>query len=102
MLEKTIEAGEGDLAVGLCKAIEYGWFGTMVSPWKHVKGKVMYIRDAENAVRYYDTGNVPIPREAKEYNDEKLKEREAKEGRKLTFNDLVSDLQFASTLPKPT
>jgi len=100
MLEKTLEAGDGDIAVGLCKAIEIGWFDTMVSPWKHVKGKVMYIRDAENAVRYFDTGNVPIPKEAKEYNDEKLREREEKQGIKLTFDTVVSDLQFASILPQ--
>jgi methylaspartate mutase epsilon subunit len=101
MLEKTLEAGEGDILVGLCKAIEYGWFDTMVSPWKHVKGKVRYVRDAENAVRYIDFGNVPLPKEAREYNNEKLREREKKEGARLTFDSVVSDLTFASILPKP-
>ena len=101
MLEKTLEAGDGDIAVGLCKAIEIGWFDTMVSPWKHVQGKVTYIRDAENAVRYFDIGNVPLPKEAKEYNNQKLREREQKQGIKLTFDTVVSDLQFASILPKP-
>jgi len=101
MLEKTLEAGDGDIAIGICKAIDYGWFDTMVSPWRHVKGKVRYIRDVENAVRYFDTGNVPIPKEAKEYNDEKLREREEKQGIKLTFETVVGDLQFASILPKP-
>ncbi len=101
ILEKSLEAGDGDIAVGLCKAVDYGWFDTMVSPWKHVKGKVRYIRDAENAVRYFDPGNVPLPREAKEYNDAKLREREKKQNIKLTFDTVVSDLQFASILPKP-
>ncbi len=101
ILDKTIEAGDGDIAIGLCKAIEAGWFDTMVSPWCHVKGKVEYIRDAENAVRYFNYGNVPIPKEAREYNEEKLKEREKKIGKKLTFDYVVSDLQYASILPVP-
>jgi len=100
MLDKTLDAGDGDPAVGLCKAIEYGWFDTMVSPWKHVKGKVMYIRDAENGVRFFKTGNVPIPKEAQEYNDAKLREREEKLGIKLDFQTVVNDLQFASMLPE--
>jgi methylaspartate mutase epsilon subunit len=73
----------------------------MVSPWKHVKGKVRYIRDAANAVRYFDTGNIPIPKEAKEYNDAKLREREEAQNIKLTFHTVVQDLQFASRLPTP-
>jgi methylaspartate mutase epsilon subunit len=101
VLEKSLEAGDGDILVGLCMAVECGWFDTMVSPWRHVKGKVRYIRDAENAVRYFDTGNVPIPQEAKEYNDAKLREREERQNIKLTFDTVVHDLQFASRLPVP-
>ncbi len=101
MLEKSLEAGDGDILVGLCTAVECGWFDTMVSPWKYVKGKVRYIRDADNAVRYFDPGNIPIPKEAKEYNDAKLREREEKQKIKLTFDTVVHDLQFASRLPAP-
>ncbi len=101
VVEKSLEAGDGDILVGACKAVKCGWFDTMVSPWKHVQGKVRYIRDANNAVRYFDPGNVPIPREAKEYNDAKLREREAKQKTQLTFDTVVQDLQFASRLPVP-
>ena len=101
VLEKSLEAGDGDVLQGLCTAIECGWFDTMVSPWKHVKGKVRYVRDAGNAVRYFDPGNVPLPKEAREYNDAKLREREKKQNIKLTFDTVVSDLQFASRLPDP-
>lgn len=101
VLEKSLEAGDGDILAGACMAVECGWFDTMVSPWKHVKGKVRYIRDAANAVRYFDPGDIPIPGEAKEYNDAKLKEREEKQGIRLGFDTVVSDLQFASRLPEP-
>ena len=66
VLEKSLEAGDGDILIGACKAVECGWFDTMVSPWKHVKGKVRYVRDAANAIRYFDAGNVPLPKEAKD------------------------------------
>jgi len=101
VLEKSLEAGDGDILVGACTAVECGWFDTMVSPWKHVKGKVRYVRDDANAIRYFDPGNVPIPKEAKEYNDAKLREREEKQKMQITFDTVVHDLQFASRLPTP-
>ena len=100
LMEKCLEAGNGDMAIGMCKAVEAGWIDTMLTPWKYNKGKVAVVRDAENAVRYFDTGNVPLPKEVKEYHKEKLAEREEKEGRKINFDMVVNDLQFASRLPK--
>ena len=88
------------MAIGMCKGVEAGWIDTMLTPWKYNKGKVAVVRDAENAVRYFDTGDVPLPKEVKEYHKEKLAEREEKEGRKINFDMVVNDLQFASRLPK--
>lgn len=100
VMEKCLEAGDGDMAVGMCKGVDAGWIDTMLTPWKHNKGNVMVMRDAENAVRYFDTGNVPLPEEVKAYHREKLAERERKEGRKASFDMVVQDLQFASILKK--
>jgi len=99
MMERTLEAGDGDVAVGLCKGVEAGWISTMLSPWKYNKGNVRLMRDSGNAVRYWDTGDLPLPEEVKEYHAEKLKSRAKKEQRPLAFDMLVSDLQFASRLP---
>jgi methylaspartate mutase epsilon subunit len=60
----------------------------------------MVMRDAQNAVRYLDPGNIPLPNEVREYHKQKLAEREKKEGRKLDFAMVVQDLQFASVLKK--
>jgi methylaspartate mutase epsilon subunit len=100
LMEKCLEAGDGDMAVGMCKGVEAGWVDTMVTPWKHNKGNVVVMRDAENAVRYWNTGNIPLPGEVTEYHKEKLAGRAEKEGRELTFDMAVKDLQFASILPK--
>lgn len=100
VIEKCLDAGDGDMAVGLCRGVEAGWIDTMLTPWKYNKGRVMVMRDAENAVRYWDPGDIPLPDEVKQYHREKLASREKKEGRPLDFRMVVSDLQFASILPK--
>ncbi len=100
VIEKCLDAGDGDMAVGLCRGVEAGWIDTMLTPWKYNKGRVMVMRDAENAVRYWDPGDIPLPDEVKQYHREKLASREKKEGRPLDFQMVVSDLQFASILPK--
>ncbi|MCL5734097.1 MAG: hypothetical protein M1274_00665, partial [Actinobacteria bacterium] len=101
LLDKCLEAGDGDMAAGMCKGVEAGWVDTMLTPWRYNKGHVTVMRDAQNAVRYWDPGDIPLPQEVREYHRAKLAEREKKEGRKLDFQMLVSDLQFASILPKP-
>ena len=99
MMDRTLEAGDGDIAIGLCKGVEAGWISTMLSPWRYNKGNVRLMRDADNAVRYWDTGDLPIPIEVKEYHAEKLKSREIKEQRPLSLDMLINDFQFASRLP---
>ena len=98
LMEKCLEAGDGDMAVGMCKGVEAGWIDTMLTPWKYNLGKVLVMRDAENAVRYLDTGNIPLPKEVKEYHREKISERERKAGRNAGLDMVVEDLQFASVL----
>ena len=98
LMEKCLEAAGGDMAIGLCKGVEVGWIDTMLTPWKHYHGKVRVVRDAENAVRYLDAGNIPLPREVLEYHREKVAERERRDGRKVTFDTVVADLQFASVI----
>ncbi len=100
LMEKCLDAGDGDMAIGLCKGVEAGWVDTMLTPWKYNKGKVVVMRDAQNAVRYLDSGDIPLPDEVKEYHKQKLAEREKEEGRKLDFDMVVQDLQFASIIRK--
>jgi methylaspartate mutase epsilon subunit len=102
LLDKCIEAGDGDLAVGMCKAASYGWIGTMITPWAWNKTDCLLMRDVKKAVRYLDTGNYPFPKEVSEYHKEKLQSRADAEGRPVDFSMVVSDLQFASRLSPGT
>ncbi|MCL2493124.1 MAG: hypothetical protein FWF33_03660 [Clostridiales bacterium] len=38
MMEKCLEAGDGDIALGICLGADAGWVSTMISPWKYNKG----------------------------------------------------------------
>ena len=102
LLDKCIEAGNGDLAVGMCKAASYGWIGTMITPWAANKAECLLVRDMSKAVRYLDVGNYPFPDEVIEYHRDKLKSRAEAEGRPVDFSMVVSDLQFASRLNSGT
>ncbi|MCC6210580.1 MAG: hypothetical protein IT513_06000 [Burkholderiales bacterium] len=99
MLDRCLEIGDGDMAVGLCRGVAAGWVDTMVTPWKHNPGKVLLVRDAENALRYLESGAVPLPAEVREYHRAKIAEREARERRKAGLDMVVQDIQAFSTLP---
>ncbi len=101
ILDRCLEVADGDMAVGLCRGVEAGWIDTMLTPWKFNNGKVLVVRDAENALRYLDTGDIPLPKEVKEYHREKIADRETRDGRQADFGMVVEDIQFASILPQP-
>ncbi|KAA3626728.1 MAG: hypothetical protein DWQ09_15750 [Proteobacteria bacterium] len=99
LLDKCLELGDGDMAIGLCRGVDAGWIDTMVTPWKYNPGKVLLVRDADNAVRYLDSGNIPLPSEVKEYHREKIAERERRFACHANLDLVIKDIQFASTLP---
>jgi methylaspartate mutase epsilon subunit len=100
LMEKCLDAADGDMARGLCLGVEAGWIDTMFSPWKHNKGHVVVMRDAQGAVRYWEPGDVPVPKEVLDFHKKKLEGRAKKEGRPLDFKMVIEDLQFASIVPK--
>jgi methylaspartate mutase S subunit len=91
ILDKVLEMGDGDIAVGSVKAIEAGVLDSPFSINIYPKDLVMGARDLEGACRYIDYGNLPIPEEVRKYNDEKIAEREKVEGVKLNFKASMAD-----------
>ncbi|MDR1184317.1 MAG: hypothetical protein LBK67_05925 [Coriobacteriales bacterium] len=98
ILEKCLEIADGDIVVALCKGVEAGWIDNMLTPWEFNHGKVRLMRDSEKAHRYWNTGDLPVPQEVKDYHLKRLEGRASVEGRPLDFNMLVSDLQYASRI----
>ena len=91
ILDKVIDMGDGDIAVGAVKAIHAGVLDSPFSINIYPKDLVLGARDLQGACRYIDYGNLPIPEEVRRYNDEKIKEREKFEGSRLDFNTSLAD-----------
>jgi len=91
IIDKVIDMGDGDLAVGIVKALEAGVLDSPFSINVNVRDLCMGARDLQGACRYIEYGNLPIPDEVRKYNDEKIKEREVAEGRKLGYKTSLAD-----------
>lgn len=92
ILDKVIEMGDGDVAFGAVKAVESGVLDTPFSTSKYAARKVLGVRDAEGAGRWLDTGNLPFSKEIKEYHNQKIAERAAKQGREIDYDTVVKDI----------
>ena len=91
IMDKVIDMGDGDIAVGVVKAVEAGVLDSPFSINIYPRDLCMGARDLQGACRYIDYGNLPIPEEVRKYNDEKIKEREKYEGTKLGFKGSMAD-----------
>lgn len=92
MIEKLIEMGKGDLAIGVVKGYEQGIIDIPFGPSKYNAGKMMPARDNEGRIRYLMTGNIPFTKELKDFNREKLEIRAKFEGREVDFGMTVDDI----------
>ena len=92
-MDRVLELGDGDPVIGEVKAVETGVIDPPYPSWTGGNRKVLTIRDAAGAIRYFEKGNVPLPKEVIEFNRRKLAEREQKEGRKLDIDVLIEDLR---------
>lgn len=97
IVDRVIELGDGDPILGIIRAVESGVLDNPFASHPAVACKVIGVRDGEGAVRYLNTGNVPFTSEIVEYNREKIAEREEKQGRKVNYETVVSDLLSIST-----
>jgi methylaspartate mutase epsilon subunit len=91
IMDKILELGEGDVAVGYERGVQTGIIDSPLACNVNLKSKVLGIRDSQGACRYLDFGNLPIPEEVKEFHREKVSERERAEGRKMDLKVVIED-----------
>ncbi|MBI4329714.1 MAG: hypothetical protein HY673_00350 [Chloroflexi bacterium] len=96
IVEEVIHLGEGDVAVGLPRAIARGVIDIPFQPWTHLLGKVLTVRDGTGAIRYLEHGNVPLPKEVIDYHRQMVMAREKDEGRKADLDMVIEDVNFLS------
>jgi methylaspartate mutase epsilon subunit len=96
-VDKVMELGDGDVAIGMVKAVEHGILDTIFSPWRHLKGNILLVRDYNSAIRYLDYGNLPLPAEVAKYHKEKIAQREKAEGVKADLEMIIKEITYCST-----
>ena len=92
IVNKVLEMGDGDVALGAVRAFEAGILDIPWSPNKWVKSKVMPARDIDGCLRILDPGNMPFPKEVLEFHEEKLRLRAEKEKQPYDLNLAVSSV----------
>jgi len=96
IVDKVLEFGDGDVLVGAAKAMEAGVLDNPFAANRAAAGKVLGVKDAEGAIRYFHTGNLPFSQEIIEYHREKIAQREVKQGIKVGYDTLVNDIYAVS------
>lgn len=92
ILDKTYELGNGDWALGCCRAVDAGVIDVPFAPCAANKGLMLPARDNDGAVRILDCGNLPFTKEIKDFHRQKMEARSAFEGRPIHFNMVVDDI----------
>ena len=61
VMDKILEMGDGDVAVGTVRACEAGVMDIPWSPSNYLQSRIMPARDADGYLRILDAGDMPIP-----------------------------------------
>lgn len=96
IIEKVIELGDGDIALGCIKALDLGVIDHPFSSSFYTAGKVLPTRDIHGRVRYLDCGNLPFTKEIIEYHREKVNERRKTEHLEKDYMLMLQDISTYS------
>jgi methylaspartate mutase epsilon subunit len=79
IVDKVLEMGDGDVAVGTVRAFEAGVLDIPWSPNAGVKSRVLPARDVDGYLRIVDPGLMPFPKDVMELHEERLRKRAERE-----------------------
>jgi len=92
ILDRVLELGEGDAAVGAVRAFQAGVIDVPFAPSRYNSGKILPARDTTGAVRLSDFGNIPFDETIKEFHRERIAQRGRDEGRDPSFQMVIDDI----------
>ncbi|XMB86315.1 methylaspartate mutase subunit E [Mycoplasmatota bacterium WC44] len=98
IIDKVLEVGQGDLAVGAVEAFKAGIIDIPFAPSQYNSGKILTARDDQGAVRILEFGSIPFSEEVKAFHFNKLKKRADKENREVDFNMTIDDVYSISDM----
>ena len=92
ILDRTLDLGEGDMAVGAVRAVQAGVIDVPFAPSRYNGGRILPARDSQGAVRVLEFGNLPFSEEIKEFHRERIARRGRDEGREPSFQMVIDDI----------
>lgn len=92
IVDRVLELGQGKVATGLELALTEGSLDVPLAGAGLCQGQVLSARDATGAVRFLDSGALPLPSESKEWNRERLAQRADTEGRQPNVAMVIDDI----------
>lgn len=92
IIDKVLEMGDGDVALGTVRALEAGALDIPWSPNRFVKSRVMPARDLDGYLRIYDPGDMVFDADVAEIHTERLKKRADAEGVPYDHNLAVNSV----------
>lgn len=96
IIDKCIEIGEGDIAVGIVRAFKSGILDIPFAPSVHTLGKILPARDNNGAIRILNPGKIPLSQELLDINNKKIEERAKYENREKSFQMVIDDVYAIS------
>ncbi|MFQ5995216.1 MAG: methylaspartate mutase subunit E [Acidiferrobacterales bacterium] len=81
VIDKVLELGDGDVAIGAVRACEAGVLDIPWSPNRFVKSRVLPARDADGYLRIFDPAAMPFPNDVLAFHEECLRRRAEREHR---------------------
>ncbi|HHL2730515.1 TPA: methylaspartate mutase subunit E [Yersinia enterocolitica] len=96
VMDKVLELGQGDIALGTVRAFEAGVLDVPFAPATCNSGKMMPIRDNHGAIRVFDPGSVPLPKDVLALHHDFIAERAKEEGRIPSFQMIIDDINAVS------
>ena len=92
IVDKCFELGNGDIAVGVCRAVEAGVLDVPFAPCRYNAGLMLPCRDNNGAIRILNPGNLPFTQDLKDFHAAKIEERAKFENRKPSFQMVIDDV----------
>ena len=96
LLDKCIELGNGDIAIGVVRAVQAGVIDIPFAPSRFNAGRMLPARDNNGAIRILDPGNMPLPKDMLDFNRQMIEERAKVEKRKASFQMVIDDVYAIS------
>lgn len=96
IIDRAMELGEGDIALGAVRAFAAGVIDVPFAPSRFNSGKILPARDNNGAVRFLDHGNLPFNKDIIDFHRDKISERGRFEGREPGFQMVIDDIYAIS------